>query len=296
MRLLDFQRIAKKMNNFAVVILTHGRPNKVFTYSTLRKSGYTGDIYLLVDDMDKCMSEYIGIYGDKVLSFSKSEIAGTFDKMDNFGNMATVTYARNAVFDVCRNAGLKYICVMDDDYTKIEYRITGDGGYYAKKANNCDSLFGAYVDFLKESGVCTICFSQGGDFMGGGANQNVLSGFKLKRKMMNVYFFDVDKGLKFSGMMNEDLTSSITNGVVGKVILTSLLNSVTQKETQSNPGGLTDLYLEMGTYVKSFYSVIAAPSCVKIAAMGESSVRIHHSVSWKNAVPKILRESVKRAQ
>ena len=94
-------------------------------------------------------------------------------------------------------------------------------------------------------------------------------------------------------MMNEDLTSSITNGVIGKVILTALFNSVVQKETQSNPGGLTELYLEMGTYVKSFYSVMAAPSCVKIATMGDGSIRIHHRVTWKNAVPKILRESAK---
>ena len=283
------------MNKFAVVILTHGRPNKVFTHNRLRKSGYTGDIYLLVDDMDKCMNEYVSIYGDKVLSFSKSETAGSFDKMDNFGNMATVVYARNAVFDVCKKAGLKYICVMDDDYQNIVYKITGDGGYYSRKANNCDRLFEVYIDFLKESGVHTVCFAQGGDFIGGAKNSKVTGGFKHIRKMMNVYFFDVDNGLKFSGMMNEDLTSSITNGVVGRVILTALFNSVTQKDTQSNPGGLTELYLEMGTYVKSFYSVIAAPSCVKIAAMGDSSLRIHHRVSWKNAVPKILRESVKHA-
>ena len=90
------------MNKFAVVILTNGRPNKVFTHNTLRKTGYTGDIYLLVDDMDKCMNEYVSTYGDKVLSFSKSETVGSFDKMDNFGNMATVVYARNAVFDVCK--------------------------------------------------------------------------------------------------------------------------------------------------------------------------------------------------
>ena len=36
------------------------------------------------------------------------------------------------------------------------------------------------------------------------------------------------------------------------------MTSLLQKETQSNSGGLTDIYLELGTYVKSFYSVIAA--------------------------------------
>ena len=68
------------------------------------------------------------------------------------------------------------------------------------------------------------------------------------------------------------------------------MNSIVQKETQSNAGGLTDIYLELGTYVKSFYSVIAAPSCVKVALMGDKQMRLHHAVTWKNAVPKIIRE------
>ena len=37
-------------NNFAVFILTNGRANNVITYKVLRKQGYTGKIYLMVDD------------------------------------------------------------------------------------------------------------------------------------------------------------------------------------------------------------------------------------------------------
>ena len=33
-------------NNFAVFILTHGRPDNVKTLQTLKKCGYTGAIYL----------------------------------------------------------------------------------------------------------------------------------------------------------------------------------------------------------------------------------------------------------
>ena len=108
--------------------------------------------------------------------------------------------------------------------------------------------------------------------------------------MMNLYFFSADKPIEFKGTINEDLTSSVTEGQRGKIILTSLMSSVDQKETQSNAGGLTDIYLEVGTYVKSFYSVMAAPSCVKIASMGDGHLRIHHAVTWKNAVPIIIRE------
>ena len=276
--------------DYAVIIPTHGRYDRVFTIDSLRKSGYTGDIYLLCDDEDKQLEQYKEKYGDKVIVFSKDDYIGKFDKMDNFGNKACVVYARNAIWDAAKKLGLKFFIVADDDYTALEYRITADGGYYAKKIKNADGVFAAYVNFLKTSGVDTVCFAQGGDYIGGKDNSKVKNGFKVSRKMMNLYFFSADKPIEFKGTINEDLTSSVTEGQRGQIILTSLMNSVVQKETQTNAGGLTEIYLELGTYTKSFYSVMAAPSCVKIASMGDTHLRIHHEVHWKNAVPKIIRE------
>ena len=278
-------------NDFAVIIPTHGRHDRVFTIDSLRKSGYTGNFYLLCDDEDKQLDKYKTKYGDKVMVFSKDDYKGKFDKMDNFGNKACVVYARNAMWDIAKKIGLKYFAVADDDYTAFEYRITSEGGYYSKRIKNINDVFNSYTDFLITSKVDTVCFAQGGDFIGGKDNNKVANGFKVSRKMMNLYFFDVDKPIEFKGTINEDLTSSVTEGRTGRVILTSLMNSITQKETQAQAGGLTEIYLELGTYVKSFYSVIAAPSCVKVALMGNNQARIHHQVTWKNAVPKIIRES-----
>lgn len=277
-------------NDFAVIIPTHGRHDRVFTIDSLRKSGYTGNFYLLCDDEDKQLDKYKTKYGDKVMVFSKDDYKGKFDKMDNFGNKACVVYARNAMWDIAKKIGLKYFAVADDDYTAFECRITSEGGYYSKRIKNINDVFNSYTDFLITSKVDTVCFAQGGDFIGGKDNNKVANGFKVSRKMMNLYFFDVDKPIEFKGTINEDLTSSVTEGRTGRVILTSLMNSIVQRETQAQAGGLTEIYLELGTYVKSFYSVIAAPSCVKVALMGNNQARIHHQVTWKNAVPKIIRE------
>ena len=278
-------------NDFAVIIPTHGRHDRVFTIDSLRKSGYTGNFYLLCDDEDKQLDKYKTKYGDKVMVFSKDDYKGKFDKMDNFGNKACVVYARNAMWDIAKKIGLKYFAVADDDYVAFQKRITKDGGYYGKMIkNNLDDVFNSYIDFLITSKVDTVCFAQGGDYIGGKDNGKVANGFKVSRKMMNLYFFDVDKPIEFKGTINEDLTSSVTEGRTGRVILTSLMNSIVQRETQAQAGGLTEIYLELGTYVKSFYSVIAAPSCVKVALMGNNQARIHHQVTWKNAVPKIIRE------
>lgn len=277
-------------NNFAVLIPTHGRHDRLYTINSLTRSGYTGKIYLICDDQDSDLDKYKEKYKNKVLVFSKNDYAGKFDKMDNFGNKSCVVYARNAIWDIAKSLGLKYFAVADDDYLAFEYRVTSDLGYYAKRVKNADDLFSAYLEFIEKSKVDTICFAQGGDFIGGASNTKIKNGFDVSRKMMNFYFFNVDKPIEFKGTINEDLTSSITHGSTGGLILTSLMNSIVQKQTQLNAGGLTDIYLEVGTYVKSFYSVIAAPSCVKVSAMGGSSLRLHHEVRWKNAVPKIIRD------
>ena len=52
-------------NNFVVFILTHGRPNKVHTYDTIRKAGYTGPIVLVLDNEDNTVDEYKRIYEAK---------------------------------------------------------------------------------------------------------------------------------------------------------------------------------------------------------------------------------------
>ena len=281
------------MNNsdYAVIIPTHGRYDRVFTIDSLRKSGYTGDIYLLCDDEDKQLEQYKEKYGDKVIVFSKDDYAGKFDKMDNFGNKACVVYARNAMWDAAKKIGLKFFIVADDDYTMYRFRIDNKQCYRTNiQIKNIDAVFNAYFDFLKISNIDTVCFAQDGDYIGGFSNSKISGGYKPYRKMMNLYFFNVDKPLEFKGTINEDLTSSVTEGVLGKKILTCMMTSLLQKETQSNLGGLTEIYLELGTYVKSFYSVMAAPSCVKVALMGDKQMRLHHAVTWKNAVPKIIRE------
>ena len=60
-------------NDFAVIIPTHGRHDRVFTIDSLRKSGYTGNFYLLCDDEDKQLDKYKAKYGDKVMVFRKDD-------------------------------------------------------------------------------------------------------------------------------------------------------------------------------------------------------------------------------
>ncbi|NCU33694.1 MAG: hypothetical protein EOM23_12355 [Candidatus Moranbacteria bacterium] len=278
-------------NGFAVFILSHGRPDSAYTYETLIDQRYTGKVYFIVDDTDKTLGEYREHFGEMVLTFSKSEIKEKTDTGDNFKEMNIVLYARNACWEIARQLGLKYFLVLDDDYIDFRYKFDNLSRYISslKIIYNLDSVFTSMVMALIETKFDCIAMAQNGDYIGGADN-----GFEhsqgRRRKIMNTFFCVTKKPFKFFGRINEDVNAYVFWGRSGKRFLTVPQLAVQQKQTQSNPGGLTDSYLTLGTYVKSFYSVMYAPSCVHVKLMQSNHPRIHHQVKWNCAVPKILRE------
>lgn len=281
-------------NDFAAFILTHGRPGNVITYDTLRRSGYTGRIVLVVDNLDAKKDEYVSKYGSEVVIFDKAEIAKITDPGDNFGGLRGVVYARNASFEIAKNLGLKYFIQLDDDYRHFQFRFDDKLNYRPKVLKDLDSIFSALKKFHETTKINSIAMAQGGDFIGGEGNQNAQK-LALSRKCMNSFFCSTERPFKFMGRINEDVNAYMRPASVGTLFFTTYQISLEQVQTQTNAGGLTEIYLDLGTYVKSFYSVMYMPSAVKVRALRDrNNSRLHHSVSWKNTVPKILRESHKR--
>ena len=83
-------------------------------------------------------------------------------------------------------------------------------------------------------------------------------------------------------------------GNKGELFFTIADLQLNQAQTQSNAGGMTDIYLDSGTYVKSFYSVICSPQAVKVGLMGRTNMRMHHKINWNYCTPKILNEKHKK--
>lgn len=150
-------------------------------------------------------------------------------------------------------------------------------------------MFSLLVEYLDNSPISTIAFSQGGDHIGG-FDGKVL----VKRKAMNSFICSVKKPFKFIGRINEDVNTYVHLGGLGNIFLSIMSLQLDQKDTQSNAGGMTDVYCDSGTYVKSFYSVMINPACVDIRPMGVSHKRLHHHISWANAVPCIINEKYKK--
>ena len=279
--------------DFAVFIMVYGRPEKNWTYKTLRKCGYTGKIYLVGDDLDVTINEYKKKYGDELIVFDKKKSAINLDTGDNTGDFRSTLFASNKIFDLAKERGIKYFFIMCDDYTGFEYRHNGDLEYGGWLVKNLDKVFNVLLKYYKTINAKTIAFAQSGDFMGG--KENTMAKYlKVKRKAMNTFLCSTERSFKFLGRMNEDVTTYVNLGSKGDLFLTIPNISIYQKPTQQVQGGLTDLYLQYGTYVKSFFSVMYNPSSIKISELGYVKKRIHHKVSWNNAVPKIVSEKYKK--
>jgi len=271
--------------DFAVFILTHGRADSVFTYKTLKKCGYTGLVYFIVDNEDKMIDQYIKNFGEEYVKiFDKKMMADSIDEGNNFDNRKVIIHARNACFHIAKDLGIKNFVQLDDDYYYFGYRYeTG-----AKIIKNLDRVFEIVLNFYKNTPITSIAFSQGGDHIGG------FSGIKLKRKCMNSFFCSTDRYFQFIGSINEDVNTYTTLGSRGHVFYTFTNIQLDQKDTQSNKGGMTDQYALSGTYVKSFHTVMMQPSSVKISMMNSNHPRLHHSINWKATTPMIISSKHKK--
>jgi hypothetical protein len=111
---------------------------------------------------------------------------------------------------------------------------------------------------------------------------------------MNTLFCKTNRRFDFVGRMNDDVNTYCTLGNRGDLFLSIAAVDIVQIPTQANSGGLSEAYLETGTFTKSFYSVMGSPSFVSIQAMGPAHSRLHHIVDWETAVPKIISDKFKK--
>ena len=279
------------MDNFVIFILSNRRAESLHTIKSLKKQGYTGKIVIVIDNEDDTMQDYLNKY-DNVEIFDKLKISKTFDEADNFENRRSIVYARNACFEIAEKLGIKYFVQMDDDYTGFEYRVYSNKFQKPKKIKNLDTVFSALLDFYKKTPFATISIAQGGDFIGG-KNNKMARNPTIYRKCMNSFFCSTDRKFQFLGRINEDVNTYTYKQSTGLLMGTIPMLALIQKTTQKSKGGMTDIYLDNGTYIKSFYSVIFSPSSCYIKPMGDKHLRLHHAIKWDNAVPKIISEDLK---
>lgn len=157
----------------------------------------------------------------------------------------------------------------------------------------------ALLDYYLSIPAASIAMSQGGDHIGGRGNGERGRDIVAKRKCMNSFICSTDRRFQFYGKQNEDVSTYTCAARRGVLFLTIPSIQLNQLATQANSGGMSEAYRESGTYVKAFYSVMYAPSAVRVADLSDPRsphIRVHHEVSWDRAVPRILREEHRKAR
>ena len=282
------------MNNsdrkFGVFILSNHRAGNIPTIKALRSHGYTGGIYIIIDDMDDTQEEYKKLYKN-VIVFDKREAYERTDTMDNTKDMRCVVFARNTCHKIAKEIGLTHFLVLDDDYREFNYRRKINGKLKGWNVKQLDKAIEYTLDYLDEINAHSIAWAQTGDLIGGADG---MISKPYRRKVMNSFFCRTDKPFYFNGSINEDTNAYTLLGSRGYLFLTVTDIVITQTPTQKNDGGLTDIYLDKGTYVKSFYTVMGMPSAATVALMGNKHKRPHHKVNWNKCVPKIIKDNYKR--
>lgn len=276
--------------DFCAFILSYARPSEVLTVGTILRQGYTGAWYIILGDDDPAIEAYIEIFGEKhIIIFNKKDAMKISPGVDNFNRANSVLYARNACWGIAKKLGYKYFIELDDDYPRMYFRRDR----VCLAIRNLDKVFSIFIKFLETApdNVKTICFAQAGDYIGGYDARKL---YFVKRKAMNSFICRTANPFYFIGILNDDVNTYMHYGGVGDLFLTVWNIMLVQKETQMRVGGLTDIYKSLGTYVKSFYTVILRPSCTTIDLMGRKFYRLHHKINWDYAVPCIIPEEFKK--
>ena len=276
-----------KKSNFAVFIITHGRPNNQFTTDTLRKGNYTGKIYYILDDEDETIEEYYKNYGkENCIVFHKE---AWFDIGDNLtGYKGVPEYARNECFRIAKELGIDYFVELDDDYKKIMYRYEKDGKLAHRDVDNFDELFKATIKLLDIDNIYCVAYGVEGDFIGG------LSGKykeRFYRNARNSFFCKTDKEFRFLGRINEDVTTPAYHNMIGKLFYTILSVQVNLFDHKKNVGGSTDQYKEVNTYWNYFYPVLWCPSAIKIKEKDGEFIK---KIEWNNLLPQVINKRWKK--
>ena len=289
------------LSDFAIFILSHENPDCVFTARSLKKYGYTGNWYIVLDTDDKTYDKYVENFGkDRIVLFDKKEVAKTVDRMDNGKGYTSVVFARNACFQIARELDYTYFMECDDDYYEFEFRYEDEGHLRVLYPTKLDLVMECLLDYYKSiPQMKTLCIAQNGDFLGGVQSSHWRA--KFMRKAMNTFICSVDREFKFMGWLNEDVNTYCLEGSRGELFATIMDFSIAQIDTQTRDrgfkaDGLAKTYTGSGTYRKSFYTILCCPSFVKIGIIGNNHARIHHNVQWENAVPKIISDKYKKSK
>ena len=274
---------------FSIFITSHNSPNECISACSLRTAGYTGDIYIVIDDEDPKFNEYDS-QNYNILVFNKQEYVDKLDIGMSKSNpqLAAVLYARAAVEDYAKYLGLDYFIVMDDDIYGFRYRYIDGDKLCSKPVEKFNDIIDNYIQFMQATNSICLSFAHDGSFIGGmGAIEKILE----RRSCHTIFFRNVSKEFEWKFAVNEDYVSSLLYANIGKLMFTLPFVQRTISGMNDRQEGMHDLYENTSEFQRAFYNVIACPWACKVAEYNNHFVvRTDKSTAY----PKIISDKYRR--
>ena len=277
----------RKLNT--IYIISKGRP-QCGTARTLEKEGYPGDWFIVCGNNDETLPEYQRNWGDRVLVFYWYDEITRTDTLDTFGfdDMPSgAVPVRNATRAISEGRGELRHWQLDDDYNGF-YAVNHDmrtkrrlGGEELREKLLEIASFG-YATSMQNVGISL------------GTMESVPAKAKtFARRVFNAHNLPSEERLftRWRGRMNDDLINAIETWRNGGREMQFRHVNLTMAPTQSEDGGLSDIYRDEGTVRKSAYPVLIAPGATKLVS---KFGRYHHKVNWDKLTPKTLSEQWSR--
>lgn len=240
-----------------MLIISHKRP-QCSTVKALKKAGYTGEWFIVADDLDS--TDYERIYPNHVIRFQKLEYAKNVDTADNFGKLTTPVYARNACFDIAKNRGYDCFGLLDDDLNGFIYRYTEGKSLKSKKVKRLTEIFEAYCKYVLDAGFACGGFVSAGRLIGGALNPTVRSCFYYNPTNAYVINTHIEQ-FPFIGTFWEDSIYCYLNNMTGRIAAAFMPITIQMVSPGSMAdGGNKELYESGSAYIAESYGNMVIPS------------------------------------
>lgn len=280
----------RKTNNIGYFIISHGRPNEQLTYNLFISSGISSaDIFIVCDNLDETLQEYIANYKDNVLIFDKQKYMDLCDGGVQKPTGIHAVYARNAAIHFAKTKGYQYFVVADDDIKSLHHRVNENEKLKAYPVKNINDCFSSCIDFMNtNTHLSCIGFGTNNTFIGGTNAAIYKRGFDYMA--VNIALYRAETPIQYASECQEDLIASILNNSVGNLVVSIPFIMVDAIVKGRNKGGNEGHYAEENTYYRYFGTLIYAPASIRIMSKSGELVKNNKS----NYYPMLLSDRWKK--
>lgn len=277
---------------YAVFICTHGRPDSQYTLETLNRCGYTGKVYLIVDDEDDTVHNLMKNTQDKasIAMFNKQMYIDKSDTGTNEDQRKCILYAKNFCEDFAKGLNLDAFIIADDDITKFRYRYVEDNKLKTLNITEMDAIIEAYLEAMFDCDMAATGFGFT-QFYFSGIHSFDNDNIQKYRVPYNFVFRNSKHRIDWMSWFGEDIITAVYYGRIGEYM--TAIPYVQQEivPLASADGGMKDTYDSNSDVRLAMQNVMYLPTELKAY---QYKGKFMASINRDNAFPRVINSRYKK--